>query len=93
MPAFLRTDLTQFCRPAPNEFSAVQAAVFCVFSGSGVIKLRHFLNERYKDSARFNEITNPEIGLDPDFQDDSVAMNDLDEDDEDEMDEQLDDQF
>ncbi|KAL1974037.1 hypothetical protein VTN31DRAFT_5597 [Thermomyces dupontii] len=42
--AFLREDLTAFCREAPPEFTPQQREVFCVFSGEGVSKLRDFLN-------------------------------------------------
>ncbi|KAK2738187.1 SCF ubiquitin ligase complex subunit [Myotisia sp. PD_48] len=44
VPAFLRSDVTAFCRPAPDEFTAQQRNVFCVFSGDGVRRLRDFLN-------------------------------------------------
>ena len=42
--AFLREDLTAFCREAPPEFTQPQREVFCVFSGEGVSRLREFLN-------------------------------------------------
>jgi F-box and leucine-rich repeat protein GRR1 len=42
--AFLREDLTIFCRNAPPEFTQQQREVFCVFSGDGVGRLRDFLN-------------------------------------------------
>ncbi|EEH19852.1 SCF E3 ubiquitin ligase complex F-box protein grrA [Paracoccidioides brasiliensis Pb03] len=42
--AFLREDLTAFCREAPVEFTQQQRDVFCVFSGEGVSRLRDFLN-------------------------------------------------
>ncbi|KUI57300.1 SCF E3 ubiquitin ligase complex F-box protein grrA [Cytospora mali] len=42
--AFLRTDLEQFCRDAPAEFTEHQRNVFCVFSGQGVSNLRRYLN-------------------------------------------------
>lgn len=42
--AFLRDDLTVFCREAPSEFNDHQREVFCVFSGSGVARLREYLN-------------------------------------------------
>ncbi|KAK9463572.1 uncharacterized protein V1516DRAFT_613893, partial [Lipomyces oligophaga] len=45
--AFLQEDLTQFCRPPPPEFSVGQQAVFCVFSGAGVVRLRNHLAERH----------------------------------------------
>ncbi|KAF2455744.1 hypothetical protein BDY21DRAFT_372897 [Lineolata rhizophorae] len=43
--AFLREDLIVFCREAPQEFNDHQREVFCVFSGSGVNRLRTYLNE------------------------------------------------
>ncbi|CCF59130.1 hypothetical protein KAFR_0G00970 [Kazachstania africana CBS 2517] len=43
VPSFLRPDITQFCRPAPSDFSDNQRQIFCVFSGKGVHKLRHYL--------------------------------------------------
>lgn len=42
--AFLRDDLTVFCREAPSEFNDHQREVFCVFSGTGVARLREYLN-------------------------------------------------
>ncbi|GAB7351201.1 hypothetical protein MBLNU459_g1641t1 [Dothideomycetes sp. NU459] len=42
--AFLRDDLTVFCREAPSEFNDHQREVFCVFSGNGVARLREYLN-------------------------------------------------
>lgn len=42
--AFLREELTTFCREAPAEFTQQQRDVFCVFSGEGVSALRDFLN-------------------------------------------------
>ncbi|KAJ9629736.1 SCF ubiquitin ligase complex subunit [Taxawa tesnikishii (nom. ined.)] len=42
--AFLREDLTIFCREAPSEFNDHQREVFCVFSGPGVTRLREYLN-------------------------------------------------
>uniref|UniRef100_A0A060TC04 ARAD1B18898p n=1 Tax=Blastobotrys adeninivorans TaxID=409370 RepID=A0A060TC04_BLAAD len=44
VPAFMRHDLTQFCRSAPPEFTQHQQAVFCVFSGKGIERLRNHLN-------------------------------------------------
>lgn len=44
MQAFLRDDLTVFCREAPGEFNDHQREVFCVFSGTGVARLREYLN-------------------------------------------------
>lgn len=43
VPSFLRPDITAFCRPAPTDFSDNQRQIFCVFSGKGVQKLRHYL--------------------------------------------------
>lgn len=42
--AFLRPELTAFCREAPREFTDQQRELFCVFSGEGVSRLREFLN-------------------------------------------------
>ncbi|KAK4235636.1 hypothetical protein C8A03DRAFT_36510 [Achaetomium macrosporum] len=42
--AFLREDLEGFSRDAPPEFTEHQRAVFCVFSGQGVVGLRKHLN-------------------------------------------------
>lgn len=42
--AFLREDLTVYCREAPPEFNEHQRDVFCVFSGPGVHRLREHLN-------------------------------------------------
>ncbi|KAL2014752.1 hypothetical protein VTN00DRAFT_2277 [Thermoascus crustaceus] len=52
--AFLREDLTAFCREAPPEFTQQQREVFCVFSGEGVSRLRDFLN---RHAAPFHEET------------------------------------
>ncbi|KAI1329090.1 hypothetical protein F5Y16DRAFT_133070 [Xylariaceae sp. FL0255] len=46
VPAFLRDDLDNFCREAPSDFTEHQRAVFCVFSGTGVTKLRDYLNTK-----------------------------------------------
>ncbi|QLG71473.1 hypothetical protein HG535_0B05150 [Zygotorulaspora mrakii] len=43
VPSFLRPDITAFCRLAPSDFSENQRQIFCVFSGKGVHKLRHYL--------------------------------------------------
>ena len=43
VPSFLRPDITMYCRPAPSDFSENQRQIFCVFSGKGVHKLRHYL--------------------------------------------------
>ncbi|CAK7203741.1 SCF ubiquitin ligase complex subunit [Sporothrix eucalyptigena] len=44
VPAFLREDLSRFCRSPPAEFTMHQREVFCVFSGEGVSHLRDHLN-------------------------------------------------
>ena len=51
MQAFLREDLTRFCRDAPPEFTHPQRDVFCVFSGDGVTRLRDYLNRLAMDQA------------------------------------------
>jgi F-box and leucine-rich repeat protein GRR1 len=52
VPPFMRHDLTQFCRDPPPEFTQHQQAVFCVFSGAGVVKLRHHLNSMMAEQRR-----------------------------------------
>lgn len=49
--AFLREDLTRFCRDAPIEFTHPQRDVFCVFSGDGVQRLRDYLMRMAIDQA------------------------------------------
>ncbi|KAG0125837.1 hypothetical protein HOY82DRAFT_492427 [Tuber indicum] len=52
---YSRKDFTQFCRPPPEEFNEHQREVFCVFSGSGVDKLRRYLNaQQAANSATAN---------------------------------------
>ncbi|OCT52100.1 F-box and leucine-rich repeat protein GRR1 [Cladophialophora carrionii] len=50
--AFLREDLTRFCRDAPAEFTHPQRDVFCVFSGDGVQRLRDYLMRLAVDEAQ-----------------------------------------
>ncbi|KPI34648.1 SCF E3 ubiquitin ligase complex F-box protein grrA [Cyphellophora attinorum] len=49
--AFLREDLTRFCRDAPAEFTHPQRDVFCVFSGDGVQRLRDYLMRMAMEQA------------------------------------------
>lgn len=49
--AFLRDELLAFCREAPEEFNEHQRDVFCVFSGTGVGRLREFLNQQKAHAA------------------------------------------
>lgn len=67
--AFLRDDLTRFCREAPPEFTHVQRDVFCVFSGEGVVRLRDYLTrlaleERERDQEQQSAIDEPVLGPD-----------------------------
>ncbi|OBA23261.1 RNI-like protein [Metschnikowia bicuspidata var. bicuspidata NRRL YB-4993] len=41
--AFLRREITQYCRDPPPDFTENQKSSFCVFSGQGVGKLRSYL--------------------------------------------------
>ncbi|KAI0598820.1 hypothetical protein F4775DRAFT_160420 [Biscogniauxia sp. FL1348] len=54
VPAFLRDDLESFCREAPSDFTEHQRAVFCVFSGNGVLGLRRYLSSR-EEFAEYHE--------------------------------------
>ncbi|ODV95382.1 hypothetical protein PACTADRAFT_68606 [Pachysolen tannophilus NRRL Y-2460] len=47
--AFLRNDITKFCRSPPVEFSDHQRSLFCVFSGRGVENLRCYLISIFDD--------------------------------------------
>lgn len=66
--AFLRDDLTRFCREAPTEFTHVQRDVFCVFSGDGVMKLRDYLLrlviEQERDQQQQSAMDEPVLGPD-----------------------------
>ena len=67
--AFLRDDLTRFCREAPNEFTHVQRDVFCVFSGDGVVRLRDYLarlalEQQERDQEQQNAIDEQVVGPD-----------------------------
>lgn len=43
--AFLRREITQYCRDPPPDFNQYQQSLFCVFSGNGVNQLRNHLNQ------------------------------------------------
>ncbi|KAK3326143.1 hypothetical protein B0H66DRAFT_147851 [Apodospora peruviana] len=70
--AFLRQDLEAYCRDAPLEFTDHQRSVFCVFSGTGVVGLRRYLNSERtfagiqetpsgeaQNTANFGDAANP----------------------------------
>ncbi|MCJ1307138.1 SCF ubiquitin ligase complex subunit [Agyrium rufum] len=69
---FTRQDITRFCREAPPEFNDDQRTLFCVFSGEGVNRLRHYLNMMSRDpNAELNvnpllhpDVDGPEIDAD-----------------------------
>lgn len=61
--AFLREDLTRFCRDAPPEFTHPQRDVFCVFSGEGVSRLREYLKRLAEDQERESRVTRERTGL------------------------------
>ncbi|QRG40547.1 hypothetical protein FDK38_005026 [Candidozyma auris] len=42
--AFLRREITQYCRDPPPDFTENQKSSFCVFSGHGVVQLRNYLD-------------------------------------------------
>lgn len=67
--AFLRDDLTRFCREAPTEFTHVQRDVFCVFSGEGVERLREYLRRLFfeaqeREAKQQNAIDEQVVGPD-----------------------------
>lgn len=49
--AFLRREITQYCRDPPPDFNETQKSSFCVFSGQGVNQLRNHLNQIMEDRA------------------------------------------
>ncbi|KAK9453554.1 hypothetical protein V1511DRAFT_472858, partial [Dipodascopsis uninucleata] len=53
VPAFIRADITQFCRAPPPEFNQHQQSVFCVFSGQGVNRLRQHLTKLALEHQNF----------------------------------------
>ena len=61
--AFLREDLTRFCRDAPPEFTHPQRDVFCVFSGEGVSRLREYLKRLAEDQEREGRVTRERTGI------------------------------
>lgn len=63
MQAFLREDLTRFCRAAPPEFTHPQRDVFCVFSGDGVSRLREYLKRLAEDQEREGRLSRDESAI------------------------------
>lgn len=49
--AFLRREITQYCRDPPPDFNEAQKSSFCVFLGHGVSQLRSHLNQVMEESA------------------------------------------
>lgn len=49
--AFLRKEITQYCREPPPDFNEQQRNSFCVFSGHGVAQLRNHLNQIMEDRS------------------------------------------
>ncbi|GAB7358207.1 hypothetical protein MBLNU230_g0359t1 [Neophaeotheca triangularis] len=62
--AFLREDILAFCREAPAEFNDHQRDVFCVFSGTGVTRLRDYLNEQKAYAAELAGSMTPSVESD-----------------------------
>lgn len=49
--AFLRREITQYCRDPPPDFTENQKSSFCVFSGHGVVQLRNYLDTLMEQRA------------------------------------------
>lgn len=49
--AFLRREITQYCRDPPPDFTENQKSSFCVFSGHGVVQLRNYLGALMEQRA------------------------------------------
>ena len=59
--AFLLEELLTFCREAPPEFNDHQRDVFCVFSGTGVGRLRDYLNQEKARAMAGDGSTTPSL--------------------------------
>ncbi|KAF2767773.1 ubiquitin ligase complex F-box protein [Teratosphaeria nubilosa] len=78
--AFLREDLLVYCRDAPPEFNDHQRDVFCVFSGSGVSKLRDHLNLQKAnrlaaDGSNTPSVASDDVGVEIDIDDENLDSN------------------
>lgn len=74
-----RNDLDLYCREAPSEFTDHQRNVFCVFSGTGVIGLRKYLNEQESERLRTSgEDGGDEASAEDDEDDDETVDGDED---------------
>ncbi|KAF2432036.1 RNI-like protein [Tothia fuscella] len=67
--AFLHDEFTVFCRPAPDEFNDHQRDVFCVFSGTGVSRLRDYLRTESQSQPYETEGTMYDDEQSPQLQD------------------------
>jgi hypothetical protein len=63
--AFLRGDITQYCRDPPTDFNEHQRNLFCVFSGQGVKRLRDHLTRLYLQNPEAFRDTVMENQADP----------------------------
>lgn len=54
--AFLRREITQYCRDPPPDFTENQKSSFCVFSGHGVVQLRNYLDALMEQRAYILEL-------------------------------------
>lgn len=54
--AFLRKEITQYCREPPPDFTENQKSLFCVFSGHGVVLLRNYLDALMEHRAYVLEL-------------------------------------
>ncbi|KAG1752626.1 uncharacterized protein EDB91DRAFT_1045047 [Suillus paluster] len=92
IPSFRKTELQQFCRQAPQEFNMSQRMAFCVYSGSGVAKLRSFLTDLFNTITEDMNADDDETEYDDDF-DEGFVEGAMDADMEGGMDGDLDEDF
>ena len=108
IPSFRKHELQQFCRPPPQvshadstsnqrltvlqEFNMSQRMAFCVYSGSGVAKLRGFLTDLFNTITEDMNADDDETEYDDDF-DEGFVEGALDADMEGGMDGDLDEDF
>ncbi|KAG1755522.1 hypothetical protein EDB19DRAFT_1661797 [Suillus lakei] len=67
IPSFRKPELQQFCRQPPQEFNMSQRMAFCVYSGSGVAKLRSFLTDLFNTITEDMNADDDETEYDDDF--------------------------
>ncbi|KAG6336533.1 hypothetical protein ID866_2555 [Astraeus odoratus] len=74
IPSFRKPELQQFCRQPPQEFNMTQRMSFCVYSGTGVAKLRSFLTDLFNTITEDMQGDDEETEYDDDFDESFVEV-------------------